>query len=122
MADKYTVPPTPEAAMANFVIPPLWVVEYSHSQGTFNVQNLHEAVQDNQLAFLEGRMSDYAIVALADSYAQASAIRKVLDVRDDRTVPLDPAMAQHIMKQVTKVYTEPMPDAGHDEYEDEDRH
>lgn len=96
--------------MPNFDIPALWVVEYSHSQHAFNVQELYRAVQDSQSAFFDARPSDFAIIALADSHEQAMMIQKVLDVREDRTAPLDTAMARHLLKNVKRIYNLPVTD------------
>ena len=68
------------------VIEQVWVVEYSHSQRAFNVQQLGTALQDNLLALLEARQSDYSIVAVAMSANDANKLCAVLDSRDDHRV------------------------------------
>jgi hypothetical protein len=62
-------------------------------------------IENNLLALLAARQSDYSIIAVAKSHKLAKEICKRLDIREDRTVPFDKSDADRIIDDVRKLYS-----------------
>jgi hypothetical protein len=82
----------------------LWVVEYSRSQRAFNTQELWRASEKNLFAFLDARESDYVIIAVAQDQKSANDICKLLNIRDDRTIPIQEDVARRLIQQIMQGY------------------
>lgn len=50
----------------------MWVVEYSKTQDCFHISTLKESVETNERAFRQRNNNDYQIIALADTFEEAS--------------------------------------------------
>jgi hypothetical protein len=80
------------------VLPDLWAIEYSQSQGAFNRDKLSTVVTNNLEHFFDAQSNDYVIVAVARNGEEADQLIRLLDSREDRSKPFD---LEHVRMIIT---------------------
>jgi hypothetical protein len=78
---------TETIAMSN---PPMFVIEWSHSQKMFHIHTLEESIAQNTESMIDGTPTDYILVGTADTHEQAQLKCSRLKTQAKGYVPILP--------------------------------